>query len=196
MSTSGGRSFAALRNKDCRPYLFGAALAMMADNIEHVITYWVLWREFHSPALSGFQVLSHWLPFLLFSATAGQIADWLEAQDDSVDLGAVARTLAARNHGRSRGAVVGHTRDELVAGLRALAAGDPGPGVFSADAPAGTGDVWVFSGFGSQHRKMAKELYLSNPLFASCLDAVDELIDFEAGYRIAESMSSSMVVIS
>ncbi|MVZ90237.1 acyltransferase domain-containing protein [Microbacter sp. ANSKLAB05] len=119
-------------------------------------------------------------------STAGQIADWLEAQDDSVDLGAVARTLATRNHGRSRGAVVGHTRDELVAGLRALAAGDPGPGVFSADAPAGTGDVWVFSGFGSQHRKMAKELYLSNPLFASCLDAVDELIDFEAGYRIAE----------
>ncbi|MFN3339938.1 MAG: beta-ketoacyl synthase N-terminal-like domain-containing protein, partial [Dietzia sp.] len=119
-------------------------------------------------------------------STAGQLADWLEAQDDSVDLGAVARTLATRNHGRSRGAVVGHTRAELVAGLRSLAAGDPGPGVFSADAPAGTGDVWVFSGFGAQHRKMAKELYLSNPLFASCLDAVDELIDFEAGYRMVE----------
>ncbi|WP_216693440.1 polyketide synthase Pks13 [Dietzia psychralcaliphila] len=119
-------------------------------------------------------------------STAGQLADWLETQDDSVDLGAVARTLATRNHGRSRGAVVGHTRTELVAGLRALAAGDPGPGVFSADAPAGTGDVWVFSGFGAQHRKMAKELYLSNPLFASCLDAVDELIDFEAGYRMVE----------
>ena len=119
-------------------------------------------------------------------STAGRIADWLEKQDDSIDLGAVARTLAARNHGRSRGAVVGHTRAELVAGLRALAAGDPGPGVFSADAPAGTGDVWVFAGFGAQHRKMAKELYLSNPLFASCLDAVDELIDFEAGYRMAE----------
>lgn len=119
-------------------------------------------------------------------ATAGQIADWLEQQDDSLDLGAVARTLATRNHGRSRGAVVGHTRAELVAGLRALAAGDPGPGVFSADAPAGTGDVWIFAGFGAQHRKMAKELYLSNPLFASCLDAVDELIDFEAGYRVAE----------
>ena len=119
-------------------------------------------------------------------ATAGQIADWLEGQDDDLDLGAVARTLATRNHGRSRGAVVGHTRAELVAGLRALAAGDPRPGVFSADAPAGTGDVWVFAGFGAQHRKMAKELYLSNPLFASYLDAVDELIDFEAGYRMAE----------
>jgi hypothetical protein len=35
------RKFAALRNRDCRPYLVGAALAMMADNIEHVITYWV-----------------------------------------------------------------------------------------------------------------------------------------------------------
>ncbi|MGM8296640.1 acyltransferase domain-containing protein, partial [Clostridium perfringens] len=30
------------------------------------------------------------------------------------------------------------------------------------------------------------ELYLSNPLFALCLDAVDELIDFEAGYRMVE----------
>ena len=72
--------------------------------------------------------------------------------------------------------MVGHTRAELVAGLRPWPPATPPP-VFSADAPAGTGDVWVFAGFGAQHRKMAKELYLSNPLFASCLDAVDELID-------------------
>jgi MFS family permease len=69
------RKFAALRNKDCRPYLFGAALAMMADNIEHVITYWVLWEKFHSPALAGFQVISHWLPFLFFSVYFGGLAD-------------------------------------------------------------------------------------------------------------------------
>src|SRR5499427_3169875 len=67
--------FAALRNRDCRPYLFGAALAMMADNIEHVITYWVLWQKFHSPALAGFEVLSHWLPFLLLSPYFGALAD-------------------------------------------------------------------------------------------------------------------------
>jgi hypothetical protein len=59
--------FAALRNASCRPYLGGAALAMMADNIEHVITYWVIWEKFHSPALTGFEVISHWLPFLLLS---------------------------------------------------------------------------------------------------------------------------------
>ncbi len=69
------RRFAALRNRDARPYLFGAALAMMADNIEHVITYWVLWQKFHSPALAGFQVISHWVPFLLFSVYFGALAD-------------------------------------------------------------------------------------------------------------------------
>ncbi|WP_049796803.1 MFS transporter [Actinosynnema mirum] len=67
--------FAALRNRDCRPYLFGTGLAMMADNIEHVITYWVLWERFHSPALTGFQVISHWVPFLLLSVWFGGLAD-------------------------------------------------------------------------------------------------------------------------
>jgi MFS family permease len=69
------RRFAALRHRDARPYLVGAALAMMADNIEHVITYWVLWQKFHSPALAGFQVISHWVPFLLFSVYFGALAD-------------------------------------------------------------------------------------------------------------------------
>ncbi|MFI9382359.1 MFS transporter [Kutzneria sp. NPDC052558] len=69
------RKFAALRNADCRTYLIGAALAMMADNIEHVITYWVLWEKFQSPALTGFEVISHWVPFLLGSVYFGGLAD-------------------------------------------------------------------------------------------------------------------------
>ncbi|MGH3204435.1 MAG: MFS transporter [Streptosporangiaceae bacterium] len=67
--------FAALRNPACRAYLGGGALAMMADNIEHVITYWVIWQKFHSPALTGFEVISHWLPFLLLSPYFGALAD-------------------------------------------------------------------------------------------------------------------------
>ncbi len=67
--------FAALRNRDCRVYLVGGMFAMMADNIEHVITYWVLWQAFHSPALVGFEVVSHWLPFLLLSVHFGALAD-------------------------------------------------------------------------------------------------------------------------
>lgn len=67
--------FAALKNRDCTEYLVGSGLAMMADNIEHVITYWVLWDVFHSPALVAFEVISHWLPFLLLSVHAGAWAD-------------------------------------------------------------------------------------------------------------------------
>ncbi len=67
--------FAALRNPACRAYLCGGALSMMADNIEHVITYWVIWQKFHSPALTGFEVISHWLPFLLLSPYFGALAD-------------------------------------------------------------------------------------------------------------------------
>jgi MFS family permease len=48
---------------------------MMADNIEHVITYWVLWQKFHSPALAGFEVISHWVPFLMLSVYFGALAD-------------------------------------------------------------------------------------------------------------------------
>ena len=48
---------------------------MMADNIEHVITYWVMFQTFHSAALGGFAVISHWVPFLLFSFYTGALAD-------------------------------------------------------------------------------------------------------------------------
>ncbi|MEE1618604.1 MFS transporter [Brachybacterium sp. J153] len=69
------RRFGALRDRHSRPYLFTAGLSMMADNIEHVITYWFLWQAFHSPALVGFQVISHWLPFLLCSVWFGELAE-------------------------------------------------------------------------------------------------------------------------
>jgi len=48
---------------------------MMADSIEHVISYWVLFEKFQSPALGGFAIISHWLPFLLFSVWSGALAD-------------------------------------------------------------------------------------------------------------------------
>jgi MFS family permease len=68
-------SFAALRHGSFRAYFLTSAAAMMADNIEHVISYWVMFQKFHSPALAGFAVVSHWLPFLLFSVYFGALAD-------------------------------------------------------------------------------------------------------------------------
>jgi len=67
--------FSALHHRDFRFYVTGATLSMMADNIEHVITYWVLWQTFQSPLLAGFAVISHWLPFLLLSVYFGALAD-------------------------------------------------------------------------------------------------------------------------
>jgi MFS family permease len=69
------KSFIALRHPAARMYLIGAALAMMADNIEHVISYWILYEKFQSPMLQGFAIFSHWVPFLLFSFWAGGLAD-------------------------------------------------------------------------------------------------------------------------
>ena len=61
-----------------RAYFFGAASAMMADSIEHVISYWMMFQKFHSPALAGFAVISHWVPFLAFSLLSGALADRLD----------------------------------------------------------------------------------------------------------------------
>ena len=69
------QSFAALRHPGYRAYFVGSALAMMADSIEHVISYWIIFQKFHSPALGGFAMLSHWLPFLFFSVYSGALGD-------------------------------------------------------------------------------------------------------------------------
>src|SRR5258708_13420345 len=68
-------SFPALRQPVFRAYFFGAASLMMADSIEHVISYWMMFEKFRSPALAGFAVISHWVPFLLFSIWSGAAAD-------------------------------------------------------------------------------------------------------------------------
>jgi MFS family permease len=68
-------AFAALHHRDFRSYFVTTMLAMMADNIEHVISYWLLFEKFRSPVLAGFAVLSHWTPFLFFSVYFGAMAD-------------------------------------------------------------------------------------------------------------------------
>jgi MFS family permease len=69
------RSFAALRHPGYRRYFITSALSMMGDSIEHVISYWMIFQKFHSPALGGFAILSHWLPFLFFGVLSGALAD-------------------------------------------------------------------------------------------------------------------------
>jgi len=74
-SSPARRSFAAMRHTGFRAQFVTFVVAMMADNIEHVISYWVVFQKFHSPALGGFAIVSHWLPFLLFSVASGALAE-------------------------------------------------------------------------------------------------------------------------
>jgi MFS family permease len=75
LSTPKRRAFASFNNRDFRKFFFGASAAMMADNIEHVISYWVIFQKFHSPALLAFAVVSHWVPYLLLAGYSGALAD-------------------------------------------------------------------------------------------------------------------------
>jgi MFS family permease len=72
--TTGRQRFGAFKNPGCRNYIVGASLSMGGDSIEHVISYWVLFQQFHSPALAGFAVISHWVPSL-FGVYFGALAD-------------------------------------------------------------------------------------------------------------------------
>src|ERR1700704_6061811 len=74
-SPSPPRSFAAMRHSGFRAQFITYVLSMMADNIEHVISYWVVFQKFHSPALGAFAVVSHWVPYLVLAAYTGRLAD-------------------------------------------------------------------------------------------------------------------------
>ena len=68
-------AFAALHHRDYRRYFLVNLFSTMGDNIEHVISYWLLFQKFHSPVLGGFAVISHWTPFLFFAVYFGALAD-------------------------------------------------------------------------------------------------------------------------
>src|SRR5580704_7803269 len=74
------KAFGALSLPGYRAYLGTFVLTMMADNIEHVISYWVAFQKFHSAALGGFAVVSHWLPYLLFSVAVGALNDRFDSR--------------------------------------------------------------------------------------------------------------------
>ncbi|WP_035010133.1 polyketide synthase Pks13 [Corynebacterium jeikeium] len=109
-----------------------------------------------------------------------------KAGNEADQLRGVALALAGHNHGRSRGVVSAATFDEAIAGLQRIAAGKQGATVKTADSPSANGPVWVFSGFGSQHRKMAKDLYELSEFFAARLDELDQVVLAESGWSFVE----------
>ncbi|QES32776.1 beta-ketoacyl synthase [Streptomyces venezuelae] len=88
-----------------------------------------------------------------------------------------------------RAVVLAADRAELLAGLDALAAGEPHPALvapLSPQSPAGDDVVWLFSGQGSQVVGMGAGLYERFPVFAAAFDEVCGLLDVELGGSVRE----------
>ncbi|MEV0259713.1 type I polyketide synthase, partial [Streptomyces sp. NPDC050732] len=97
------------------------------------------------------------------------------------------KTRALHEH---RAVVVGAERAELIAGLEALAAGEPHAaliGPSNSQARMGGDDVvWLFSGQGSQLVGMGAGLYERFPVFAAVFDEVCGLLEGPLGVEAGE----------
>ncbi len=128
-------------------------------------------RPSGSPVLSGSGV-SAWLVAGRSEAAladqAGRLGE-LEPAGTNDIAWSLATTRSAFEH---RAVAVGSSHDSLAAGLAAIAAGRPSPGVVTGvAAPDGPGrTVFVFPGQGSQWQGMGRELLESSPVFAAKID--------------------------
>uniref|UniRef100_UPI0035712241 type I polyketide synthase n=1 Tax=Streptomyces minutiscleroticus TaxID=68238 RepID=UPI0035712241 len=87
---------------------------------------------------------------------------------------AVARALGTRRAVfEHRAAVTGADREQLLAGLRALAAGEPAPTAVTGRARTGGRTAFLFTGQGAQRLGMGLELRARYPVFAETFDEID-----------------------
>ncbi|MGV9380277.1 type I polyketide synthase, partial [Nonomuraea sp. NPDC003707] len=102
-------------------------------------------------------------------AQAAQLESWLSARP-SLSVSDAAWSLATgRAVLEQRAVVVGADRDELLAGLRALAEGSP-------EVTAGGRLALLFAGQGSQRVGMGRQLAEVFPVFAETLEEIDRLL--------------------
>ncbi len=81
-------------------------------------------------------------------------------------------TAATRARMPHRAVVVAADRQELLAGLNAVATGAPASGVVRAEVLERPSSTFLFTGQGAQRSGMARELYDEFPAFAAAFDAV------------------------
>ncbi|UYQ66235.1 type I polyketide synthase [Streptomyces peucetius] len=106
--------------------------------------------------------------------------------EPEVSLGDVAfSAVTTRARLEHRGAVVAAGREELLAGLAALAAGEPAEHVVEGRAVGGN-PVFVFPGQGAQWAGMAVELLDSSSAFAEQMAACDEALSAFVDWRVVD----------
>ena len=124
---------------------------------------------------------------------AGRLAEWVTARPglEPGDVGwSLVRTRSVLEH---RAVVTGAGRGELVAGLGAVAAGEPAANVVAGTVPAGGAGLvgFVFAGQGTQRAGMGRELYAASPVFAAEFDRVAGLLEERLGQPVREVVAGA-----
>ncbi|HVT58600.1 MAG TPA: type I polyketide synthase [Thermoanaerobaculia bacterium] len=112
-------------------------------------------------------------------ALAGEHADFLRERPGTVLADAGWTHAAGRRRFDERLAVVAATAAEAADRLAAFAQAGEAPGVVAGSAPRGAAPkvAFLFSGQGSQHAGMGRELYESEPVFRAALDRCASLLE-------------------
>jgi phthiocerol/phenolphthiocerol synthesis type-I polyketide synthase D len=130
------------------------------------------------------------------AANAGMLADWIERDGATVPLADFAYTLNQRSRFGTVATVCARNHTEAAAGLRALAAGQPAPGVVAAhDAVPGTGTVFLYSGQGSQWAGMGRTLLAQEPAFAKAVDELEPIFAETVGFSLRGVLESGEDVV-
>ncbi|MFI6093757.1 type I polyketide synthase [Streptomyces sp. NPDC051218] len=111
------------------------------------------------------------------AAQARRLHDALSAQPDAAPTD-VARSLLSRADFEHRAVVMGAGYDDLLAGLAALATGEPAADLISDTTSEGR-TAFLFTGQGAQRAGMGRELYEAFPAYADAFDAVCAELDLK-----------------
>ncbi|MEV5205822.1 acyltransferase domain-containing protein, partial [Streptomyces sp. NPDC053720] len=123
---------------------------------------------------------------------AENLAGFVEGRPgaDPVDVGFSLAT--ARSVFEHRAVVLGESREELLAGLRALAEDRPAADVIRGQAVGAGGVALLFSGQGSQRAGMGRELYEAFPVFAGAFDDACSVLDRELDRELGRCSVGSL----
>ncbi|MFE5532514.1 beta-ketoacyl synthase N-terminal-like domain-containing protein, partial [Embleya sp. NPDC056538] len=119
---------------------------------------------------------------------AARLAELVEANPDVDPVDVAHSLLETRTAFEQRAVAVGTTRDELLRGLTALAAGRTGAGAVRGTGVATGSTAFLFTGQGSQRAGAGRELYASFPVFADAIDEIRARLDPHVDVPLREVM--------